>query len=68
MGDDYEFNFGGDVDEDEEMQWQLAGRSATIYVVDAAPQMFQKNDDSNHFSTAIKVITGDRYGLQHRQY
>jgi len=57
--DDYTFNLGGSGEEDEQEQWEFGGRSATVYLVDAAPPMLAARSDQdtpNHLSTALKCI------------
>uniref|UniRef100_A0A2P2HZY3 ATP-dependent DNA helicase 2 subunit 1 n=1 Tax=Hirondellea gigas TaxID=1518452 RepID=A0A2P2HZY3_9CRUS len=66
--DDYNFNFGDDGSEGEEGEdgeRQFGGRNATVFLIDAAPQMFEtiKSSDENGeessftpFETALKCV------------
>ena len=56
--DDYNFNFGGDeeVTDEGENNWEYGGRNATVYLIDAANEMFKAEEGKDSpFIISLKV-------------
>ena len=61
------FNYGGDQEGEEDeigLEWQYMGRNATVFLIDAAPQMFSSEDGADSdtpvpFVSALKVRKHD---------